>query len=77
MIADRRQIQDLVVSVQQAFLDVPALLLTKSDAELRFGAGAPTCEAVLEFLVDAGVLERSAQGHYVRHLPRPTDRVAA
>ena len=78
MIADRRrQIQDLVVTLQQAFLDAPALRLTLPDAERQCAADARTCEAVLNFLVDAGVLARTPQGQYVRHFPLSTSRAAA
>ena len=78
MIADRRrQIQDLVVTLQQVFLEAPALRLTLPDAERHCAADAPTCEAVLDFLVDAGVLERTPQGQFARHFPLSTSRVAA
>jgi len=78
MIADRRrQIQDLVVTLQQAFLDAPGLRLTLSDAERQCGADAPTCEAVLNFLVDARVLARTPQRQYARHFPLSTSRAAA
>ena len=73
----RRQIQDLVVTLQQAFLDAPALRLTLPDAHRQYAADTPTCQAVLNFLVDAGVLARTPQGQYVRHFPRPTSRAAA
>ena len=78
MIADhRRQIQDLVVSLQQAFLDAPGLRLTLPDAQQRFAANARTCEAVLNFLVDAGVLTRTPYGQYARRFPLSTSRAAA
>lgn len=78
MLADRRrQIQDLVVTLQQAFLDAPALRLTLPDAERQCAADGRTCEAVLNFLVDAGVLTRTPQGHYARHFPLSSSRVAA
>ncbi len=77
MIADRRrQIQDLVVTLQQAFLDAPALRLTLPDAERQCAADAGTCEEVLNFLVDAGVLARTPQGQYARHFPLSTSRAA-
>src|SRR5688500_5752619 len=48
MIAEPRlEIQSLVVTLQQAFLDAPALRLTLPDAQRHCGAGATTCEAVL------------------------------
>ena len=70
MIAERsRRIQDLVVSMQQAFLDAPALRLTLPNAQQLFAADAGTCEAVLNFLVDAGVLARTPHGQYARRFP--------
>ena len=78
MIADRRRrIQDLVVRMQQAFLDAPAFRLTLPQARRRFAASAATCEAVLNVLVEAGGLSRTSQGEYVRRFPRSTGRAAA
>ena len=78
MIADRcRRIQDLVVRMQQAFLDAPAFRLTLPQARRRFATSAATCEAVLNVLVEAGVLSRTSQGEYVRAFPRSTGRAAA
>lgn len=78
MIADRRRrIQDLVVRMQQAFLDTPAFMLTLPQARRRFATSAATCEAVLNVLVEAGVLSRTSQGEYVRLFPRSTGRAAA
>ena len=77
MITERcRQIQDLVITLQQAFLEAPALRLTLPDAERQCAADAQTCEAVLNFLVDGGVLARTPQGQYVRHFPLSTSRAA-
>ena len=77
MIANRcREIQDLVVTLQQAFLDAPALRLTLPDAQRHCAADAQTCAAVLDFLVDGGVLARTPQGQYVRHFPLSTSRAA-
>lgn len=78
MLADRRrQIEDLVVTLQQAFLDAPALRLTLPDAQRESAADARTCEAVLNFLVDAGVLARTPQGQYGRRFPLSPSRAAA
>ena len=69
MIADRRRrIQDLVVRMQQAFLDAPSLRLTLPQARRQFSHSAAMCEAVLNFLVEAGVLSRTSRGQYVRLL---------
>jgi hypothetical protein len=78
MSADRRrQIQDAVVRLQQAYLDTPALRLTLPDAQRRCAADAQTCEAVLNVLVDAGVLARTREGQYARRFPLLASRVAA
>ena len=78
MTADRRRrIQDLVVRMQQAFLDTPALRLTLPQARRRFSTGAAMCEAVLNVLVEAGVLSRTCHGQYIRLIPRSTGHAAA
>ena len=78
MMADRRrQLHDLVVRMQQAFLDAPALRLTLPQARRRFSTDAAICAAVLSVLVEAGVLSRTARGQYVRLIPRTPERSAA
>jgi hypothetical protein len=78
MTADRhRRIQNLVVRMQQAFLDAPALRLTLPQAQRRFFTRAATSEAVLNVLVEAGVLSKTSRGQYVRLFPRSTGRAAA
>ena len=73
----RRRIQDLVVRMQQAFLDAPALTLTLPQACRRFSTSGTMCAAVLNVLVEAGVLGRTSQGQYFRLIPRTTGRAAA
>jgi hypothetical protein len=71
MISSRRlRIQDLVISIQQAFLDTSGLRLTLSQARRRFSSDATACSAVLNVLVEAGVLMRTSTGQYARLLPR-------
>jgi hypothetical protein len=78
MTADRqRRIQNLVVRMQQAFLDAPALRLTLPQVQRRFFTSAVTSEAVLNVLVEAGVLTRTPRGQYMRLFPRSAARVAA
>jgi hypothetical protein len=76
MIADRRHIEDLVVRIQEAFLETPALRLTVPQAQRRFAVDARGCEAVLGALAEAGVLARAPQGHYVRRFPSSARRAA-
>ena len=66
-----RSIGSVVLRMQRAFLETPGLLLTLDDAQERFGADEVICEAVLDALVDAGVLKRTGTGAYARHVPRP------
>jgi hypothetical protein len=78
MTANRhRRIQNLVIRMQQAFLDTPDLRLTLPQAQRRFFTSAATSEALLNVLVEAGVLSRTPRGQYVRSFPRSTGRAAA
>lgn len=51
--------------VQDDFVEVPDLTLTLGQAQERFGIDEVTCEAVLDALIDAGVLARIRGGAYV------------
>jgi hypothetical protein len=73
-------IEDVLVRIQGAFLDNPALSLTVAQAQRRFRADAAACEAILAALLDAGVLAKTPEGAYVRFYPRfasETNRVLA
>jgi hypothetical protein len=70
-------IEDLVVRIQADFLATPCLALRLPDAEERFGVDRITCEAVLDTLAEAHVLERSRLGVYVRHFPQASPRRAS
>lgn len=69
----RGRLEALIMQVQNEFLDTPGLHLTAAEAERRFAADRETCEAVLNTLVDAGVLATMPRGTYVRFVP-PTRR---
>ena len=56
--ARRREIENLVVRIEDEFFDNPGLQLTIADAERLFGIDEVTCEGVLEALVDSRVLVR-------------------
>ena len=64
-----RRVGELVILVQNVFLDAPERALSLVDAQERLGLSGETCEGVLEALVDAGVLARTLHGRYVRHVP--------
>ena len=67
------RVERLVLRVQRAFLENPALRVTLPQAERTFGVDAISCDAVLAALVDAGVLTRSADGSYTRYFPHYCD----
>jgi hypothetical protein len=65
----RRTIEDLVMLIEGEFLDMPGLKLTVSQGQRRFGIDEVTCEAVLDALVDAGVLFKTCDRVYGRLFP--------
>ena len=70
-------IEDLVVRIQADFLTTPWLALRLPAAQERFNVDRITCEAVLDTLSEAHVLERSRQGVYMRHFPQASPRRAS
>ena len=76
MIPTRRNIEDLVIRIQGAFLYAPGLALTLPAAQAQFGIDSVTCLGVLEALVESGVLTVQ-DGSYRRHVPEPVERRAA
>lgn len=76
MTATHGRIENLVMRIQSDFLENPALTLTLSRAQRRFGIDEVTCAAVLGTLVDARVLNER-DGAYRRYFPRPATRRAA
>ena len=70
MTSKRERIEGLVMTIQSAFLEHPALGLTLEHAQRRFDLDAATCWALLDTLVDARVLAHNAPGEYVRLFPR-------
>ena len=65
----RRNIEDLVMRIEGEFLDTPGLKITIAQAQRRFGIDEITCEAVLDALVDAGVLFKTRDRVYGRLFP--------
>ena len=76
MTPTRRHIENLVMRIQNAFLDDPALAMTLPAAQRRFGVDGATGAGVLEALVNAGVLTIRG-GTYYRRFPAGTERRAA
>lgn len=69
MTTQGERITDLLVTIQNAFLDTPGLELTLEEARMIFGADRTTCRAILHALVDASVLTRTPNGAYARLFP--------
>jgi hypothetical protein len=65
----RRRIENLVMQVEGEFLDTPGLRMTVADGQRRFGIDEVTCEAILEALVDGGVLLKRSDRVYERLFP--------
>ena len=65
----RRQIEDLVMRIEGEFLETPGLMLTVAEAQRRFGMDEIKCEAVLDALVDSGILFKTRDRVYGRLYP--------
>jgi hypothetical protein len=70
MATSASHVETLVMRVQDDFLTTPALRLTLPEAERRFGLNRRSCAVLLDLLVDANVLARTADGAYERFFPR-------
>jgi hypothetical protein len=71
-----RRLGDLVIRLQDCFLDNPDLALSAWQAERVCGADELTCRAVLNLLVDGGVIARTRDGLYTRKAPSMRRRAA-
>ena len=75
MTSNSSSVEALVMRVQGDFLERPALRLTLSEGQRRFGVDRITCDAVLGVLVDAQVLTRTRHGAFMRFFPLATSAV--
>jgi hypothetical protein len=69
MTASSKRITDILLKIQDAFLDTPGLAITLREATLLFGVDELTCAAILRTLVESNVLTRTRAGNYVRQFP--------
>jgi hypothetical protein len=69
MDSKERRIAELVMRIEGVFLETPGLLLTVAEAQRRFGIDEMTCEAILDALVDSGVLFKTRDRVYGRLYP--------
>ena len=58
--------QTLLLQIQREYEEQPELRLTPAQAQRLWGLDGPTCGALLTILVDGGVLQRMADGRFVR-----------
>ncbi len=68
---DGRRIADLVVRIAGEFREMPGLRLTPAQAQRLWSVDRPTCEGVLNALVDAKVLSARPDGTFALHSSRP------
>ena len=61
--------ENMMMRIQTAFLDMPALTLTPLEAARRFGLDLRIGEAFLSALAEAGVLVKEPDGAYARLIP--------
>jgi len=66
-----RRIGNLVVMIQDRFLETPGLTLTPRQVQQQFGVDEITCYSILNMLVEGCVLTVTAEGRYARLSPRP------
>ena len=59
------ELQDWLRLIRAEYEEVPALHLTLSQVEERWGLEAPVAETVLKALVSDGVLERTPRGTFI------------
>ena len=59
-------IREAVLWLQQEYVCLPGIRLTTRQVQRLLGMDASRCEAVLGALTDAGVLERTPEGEFVR-----------
>jgi len=76
MIATRSRIGALITTIQRDFLDTPGLALALGEATKRFEIDTTTCLALLNVLVDAGVLTKNGTGAYKRYFPARRRRIS-
>ena len=66
MICADATLTDWLPIIRGEFLEMPGLLLTRSQFQRLWGLDARACDEALDALVKSRFLVRKADGHYVR-----------
>jgi DNA-binding IclR family transcriptional regulator len=67
LIADAHPLTHGLERIQAEFQEMPGLCLTCEQVARLCGLDRAACECLLGALVDAGYLQRAADGRYARH----------
>jgi hypothetical protein len=57
--------QDVLALVQAEYREMPGLMLTKPQMQRLWGFGSEACDRLIDVLIGAQVLRRTANGAYV------------
>jgi hypothetical protein len=68
---------NLIMAIQNRFLDTPGLELTPWAIEEEWRIDDVTRRALVNVLLDARVLKRTGRGHYTQYVPPVSRRLAA
>ena len=66
MSAVQTTVADWLQIIRGEFQEIPGLCLTKPQVQRLWGLDPPTCDALLDALVEARFLERTRAGAYAR-----------
>lgn len=58
--------EDLVERIRAEFIEQPGLRLTEAQASRLWRLDSPTCQQVLDILIDSEFLSRTHDGRYAR-----------
>lgn len=66
MVATEIDTKDWLQMIRAEYLEIPGLSLTKRQAQRLWGLDAPTCDALLDEMVQTRFLRRTDSALYVR-----------
>jgi DNA-binding IclR family transcriptional regulator len=60
------RIEDVLQRIQGEYVEMPGLRLTPAQAQRLWGLDRPTCDALLQTLVQANFLSQTRDGSFIR-----------